>query len=174
MGVDVYTTDTDGEGSHVEQTATLGENGFVASVHHEVYDVLTIFEYDAEGRITHIVDGREGREYELTWENGDLVQVTRWHYDEYPLEKSTYLYTYSDQPSNGIMRFYKDYNIDLDVVEEFYYAGLMGIHTRHLIATEASTSHDFVIRYVWTDHDVTKYSESEPEGRVDYTFSFYE
>ena len=64
--------------------------------------------------------------------------------------------------------------IDLDVVEEFYYAGLMGIHTRHLIATEASTSHDFVIRYVWTDHDVTKYSESEPEGRVDYTFSFYE
>ena len=169
-GPDVYTLD----GTELEQTATIGENGFVSSVHHEEYDCVTTFEYDAEGRITHIVDGREEREYELTWENGDLVQVTRWHYDEDPIEKSTYLYTYTDQPSNGIMRFYKDYNIDLDVVEQFYYAGLMGIHTRHLIATESSISHDFVIRYEWTDHDLTKYSDSEPDGRVDYTFSFYE
>lgn len=28
--------------------------------------------------------------------------------------------------------------------------------------------------YVWTDHDVTKYSDNEPEERVDYTSSFYE
>ncbi|HIZ00984.1 MAG TPA: DUF4595 domain-containing protein [Candidatus Bacteroides merdipullorum] len=169
-GPDVYTMD----GSELEQTATLGENGFVASVQHEMYDCTTTFEYDAEGYITHIVDGREEREYELTWENGDLVQVTRWHYDEDPIEKSTYLYTYYDQPSNGIMRFYKDYNIDLDVVEEFYYAGLMGMPSRHLIETETSISNDYVVRYVWTDHDVTKYSDSEPNGRVDYTFSFYE
>ncbi len=169
-GPDVYTLD----GTELEQTATIGENGFVSSVHHEEYDCVTTFEYDAEGRITHIVDGREEREYELTWENGDLVQVTRWHYDEDPIEKRTYFYTYTDQPSNGIMRFYKDYNIDLDVVEQFYYAGLMGIHSQHLIETETSEISGSVTRYVWTDHDVTKYSDYEPDGRVDYTFSFYE
>lgn len=169
-GPDLYTMD----GSELEQTATLGENGFVSSVHHEVYECITTFEYDAEGHITRIDDGREERHHVLTWENGDLVRVEYWYYDETPEEARVFTYTYSDQPSNGIMRFYKDYNIDLDVVEEFYYAGLMGIPTKHFIETETKEESGSVTRYVWTDHDVTKYSDSEPNGRVDYTFSFYE
>ena len=166
-GPDVYTTDEDG----MEQTATIGENGFVSSVHHEVYDCITTFEYDEEGHITRIDDGREERHHVLTWENGDLVRVEYWYYDETQEEARVYTYTYSDQPSNGIMRFYNNYNIDLDVVEEFYYAGLMGIPTKHLIETETNYDGE-VTRYEWTDTTLTKYN---PDGNTsELTFSFYE
>ena len=166
-GPDVYTLD----GTELEQTATLGENGFVASVHHEEYDCVTTFEYDEEGHIIRIDDGREERHHVLTWENGDLVRVEYWYYDETPEEARVYTYTYSDQPSNGIMRFYNNYNIDLDVVEEFYYAGLMGIPTKHLIETETNYDGE-VTRYEWTDTTLTKYN---PSGTTsDLTFSFYE
>lgn len=167
-GPDVYTMDDGG----MEQSATLCENGFVASVHHEEYDCITTFEYDAEGHVIHISDGREEREHELTWQDGDLVRVAWWRYSEDPSEARVFSYTYSDQPANGIMRFYDDYNMDIDVVEEFYYAGLLGIPSKHLIETETDDDGE-VTRYVWTDHDLTKLHE---DGRayVDCTFSFYE
>ncbi len=167
---DVYTADEDG----MKQTATLNEQGFVASVHHEVYDCITTFTYDAEGHITHISDGREEREHELTWEDGDLVRVAWWRYSEDPSEAHVYTYTYSDEPTNGIMRFYNDYNMDLDVVEQFYYAGLMGIPPLHLIATETDRDGN-VTHYLWTENSQYKYEgEFDPNAEPDITFSFYE
>ena len=69
------------------------------------------------------------------------------------------------------MRFYNNYNIDLDVVEEFYYAGLMGIPTKHLIETETNYDGE-VTRYEWTDTTLTKYNPSGTTSEL--TFSFYE
>ena len=70
-------------------------------------------------------EGREDREYKLTWTDGDLVSVDRLN------REHTADFTYSETPNaNNLMFFYDIYGMDLEELKYLYWAGLLGVSCR--------------------------------------------
>ena len=170
-GPDVYVT-MRGDGDD-DFAITLNEQGFaekIVQTSHDYYgeSVYTkTFEYDADGHVTALKDDRNGRDYTLTWTDGDLTKVS------YVSERgnvSYYDYAYgSGLNSNGIMMYYRMFSVDLDEVELIYYAGLLGKAPRHLLASETSDEGN-VTTYTWTDNSFTMTGDSGSTSTKYFSF----
>ena len=114
----------------------LNELGFarrIDSRHYDDYysfDFQSTCEYDSEGHLVYMNEGREEREYSLTWTDGDLVRVDRLNHDH------TTDFTYSEMSNaNNLMFFYDIYDMDLEELKYLYWAGLLGVSPKHLVAS---------------------------------------
>lgn len=171
-GPDVYAV-LEESGYRDEFDITLNKQGFaekIVQTSHDYYgeDVYTkTFEYDADGHVTALKDDRNGRDYTLTWTDGDLTKVS------YVSERgnvSYYDYAYgSGLNSNGIMMYYRMFSVDLDEVELIYYAGLLGKAPRHLLASETSDEGN-VTTYTWTDNSFTMTGNSGSTSTKYFSF----
>ena len=165
------------DGDEVEYEVELNEQGFAERVHGMRHDDISIFTYDEDGHIIRIDDGREGRMYTLTWENGNLVKMTYTHKDE-PTANWADVYEYDGQPNtNNIMLYYKIFDIDLDEIQNLYYAGLLGRSTAQLPVKQTDTDGSYEAIYVWSENGYTSLEEGEtmqPGDEPEVKFSFYE
>ena len=165
------------DGDEVEYEVELNEQGFAKRVYGLKHDDTSIFTYDGEGHITAIDDGREGRMYTLVWENGNLVRMSYTHKsDGRPGNDCRYEYD-GQANSNNIMLYYKIFSVDLDEIQDLYYAGLLGKSTAQLPVKEIDIDDNSTNTYVWTDNGYTSLNEGEtiqPDDEPDMTFSFYE
>lgn len=165
------------DGDEVEYEVELNEQGFAKRVYGLKHDDTSIFTYDGEGHITAIDDGREGRMYTLVWENGNLVRMSYTHKsDGRPGNDCRYEYD-GQANTNNIMLYYKIFSIDLDEIQNLYYAGLLGKSTAQLPVKEIDIDDNSTNTYVWTDNGYTSLNEGEtiqPDDEPDMTFSFYE
>lgn len=165
------------DGDEVEYEVELNEQGFAERVHGMKYDDISIFTYDEDGHIIKIDDGREGRMYTLTWENGNLVKMTYTREDE-PTANWADVYEYDGQPNtNNIMLYYKLFDIDLDEIQNLYYAGLLGRSTAQLPVKQTDTDGSYEAFYVWSENGYTSLEEGEtmqPGDEPEVKFSFYD
>ena len=165
------------DGDEVEYEVELNEQGFAKRVYGLKHDDTSIFTYDGEGHITAIDDGREGRMYTLVWENGNLVRMSYTHKSDGRTGNDC-RYEYDGQANtNNIMLYYKIFSIDLDEIQNLYYAGLLGKSTAQLPVKEIDFDDNSTNTYVWTDNGYTSLNEGEtiqPGDEQDVTFSFYE
>lgn len=75
------------------------------------------------------------------------------------------------------MLYYKIFSVDLDEIQNLYYAGLLGKSTAQLPVMEIDIDDNSTNTYVWTDNGYTSLNEGEtiqPGDEQDVTFSFYE
>ncbi len=165
------------DGDEVEYEVELNEQGFAERVYGLKHDDTSIFTYDGEGHVTAIDDGREGRMYTLVWEDGNLVRMSYTHKsDGHPGNDCRYEYD-GQANSNNIMLYYKIFSVDLDEIQNLYYAGLLGKSTAQLPVMEIDIDDNSTNTYVWTDNGYTSLNEGEtiqPGDEQDATFSFYE
>lgn len=165
------------DGDKVEYEVELNEQGFAKTVHGLTYGDVSTFTYDEDGHIIKIDDGREGRMYTITWENGNLVKMTYTNEDE-PTANWADVYEYDGQPNtNNIMLYYKLFDIDLDEIQNLYYAGLLGRSTAELPVRQIDTDGSYDAIYVWSENGYTSYENGEelrPGDEPEVTFSFYE
>ena len=165
------------DGDEVEYEVELNEQGFAERVYGLKHDDTSIFTYDGEGHVTTIDDGREGRMYTLVWEDGNLVRMSYTHKsDGRPGNDCRYEYD-GQANSNNIMLYYKIFSVDLDEIQNLYYAGLLGKSTAQLPVMEIDIDDNSTNTYVWTDNGYTSLNEGEtiqPGDEQDVTFSFYE
>ncbi len=165
------------DGDEVEYEVELNEQGFAKRVYGLTHDDVSIFTYNGEGHITAIDDGREGRMYTLVWEDGNLVRMSYTHKsDGRPGNDCRYEYD-GQANTNNIMLYYKIFSIDLDEIQNLYYAGLLGKSTAQLPVKEIDIDDNSTNTYVWTDNGYTSLNEGEtiqPGDEQDVTFSFYE
>lgn len=165
------------DGDEVEYEVELNEQGFAERVYGLKHDDTSIFTYDGEGHVTAIDDGREGRMYTLVWEDGNLVRMSYTHKsDGRPGNDCSYEYD-GQANTNNIMLYYKIFSVDLDEIQNLYYAGLLGKSTAQLPVREIDIDDNSTNTYVWTDNGYTSLNEGEtiqPGDEQDVTFSFYE
>ena len=165
------------DGDEVEYEVELNEQGFAERVYGLKHDDTSIFTYDDDGHITTIDDGREGRMYILEWEDGNLVRMSYTHKsDGRPGNDCRYEYD-GQANSNNIMLYYKIFSVDLDEIQNLYYAGLLGKSTAQLPVKEIDVDDNSTNTYVWTENGYTSLNEGEtmqPGGEQDVIFSFYE
>ena len=165
------------DGDEVEYEVELNEQGFAERVYGLKHDDTSIFTYDGEGHVTTIDDGREGRMYTLVWEDGNLIRMSYTHKsDGRPGNDCRYEYD-GQANSNNIMLYYKIFSVDLDEIQNLYYAGLLGKSTAQLPVMEIDIDDNSTNTYVWTDNGYTSLNEGEtiqPGDEQDVTFSFYE
>ena len=141
----------------VELAVTLNAQGFAETVEDLRHDCTTTFTYNADGHITAINDGRQERNYTITWENGNLVGTSWTRYGETETAHS-YTFDYYDTPNeHGIMKFYSMFSIDIEEIQYLYYAGLLGKASANQLRTEYGGDGVMNRRYTWED------------GRVAYT-----
>lgn len=148
--------------------ATLNKQGFVESVTDIRYGDVTTFTYDSDGYVTAITDGRNEREDVLTWENGDLVHVSWKNIGATENEFSEDFSYYTDENVNGLMWYYNIYDIDIDEIQYFYWAGLLGKAPKHLPKSQGDS-----YSYEWTEGSLTV-NRNGGGTFEEFTFSFYE
>ena len=169
---DVYLMD----GNEIEYEAELNKQGFVRTAYRVGHETTT-FTYNADGHITAIDDGREGRLYTLEWKDGDLVRMTWTRKSDGSLGNDC-RYEYDGQPnSDNLMFYYKVFDVDLDEIQKFYYAGLLGKSTLHLPAREIDLDDNDMHTFVWTDNGFSSHDsdyEPQPDDEPETTFSFIE
>lgn len=138
------------DGDEVEYEVELNAQGFAERVHGMAYGDVSTFTYDADGHITAIDDGREGRLYKMEWQDGNLVRVSYTHKsDGRPGDDNRYEYGEQDN-TNNLMFYYKTFGIDLDEIQDLYYAGLLGKATAQLPASEISLDGGSNHTFTWT------------------------
>ena len=139
------------DGDEVEYEVELNAQGFAERVHGMAHGDVSTFTYDADGHITAIDDGREGRLYKMEWQGGNLVRVSYTHKsDGRPGDDNRYEYGGQDN-TNNLMFYYKTFGIDLDEIQDLYYAGLLGKATAQLPASEISLDGGSNHTFTWTD-----------------------
>ena len=168
-GPDVYLY---GEQGDVELAVTLNAQGFAETVNDIHHDCTTNFTYDADGHIIAIEDGREERNYTITWENGNLVGTSWTRYGETETAHS-YTFDYYDTANEyGIMKFYSMFSMDIEEIQYLYYAGLLGKAPANQLRTEYGSDGEMNRRYTWEDGRVayTEYSSGyTTTGEYPYT-----
>lgn len=100
-------------------------------------------QYDKDGHLTFMKDGRENREYVVTWADGDISHVQTKRFDdesgklEWTKEGD---FTYSGKENHlNVLYYYKVYDVDFDEVQILYWAGLLGMSPRHLAESGVET-----------------------------------
>ena len=149
--------------------ATLNKQGFVESVIDLRYDDVTKFTYDSDGHVVAITDGRNEREDVLTWENGDLVHVSWKYIGQAENEFSEDFGYYAEENVNGLMWYYNIYDIDIDEIQYFYWAGLLGKAPKHLPKSQGD---DY--SYEWSEGTLKIFNNKTGTVYEEFSFSFYE
>lgn len=154
----------------------LNELGFAKRIDSEHYDEYGGFdfqstcEYDEEGHLVFMYEGREDREYKLTWTDGDLVHVDRLNRDH------TTDFTYSEMPNvNNLMFFYDIYDMDLEELKYLYWAGLLGVSPKHLVASSYIHSDGYghpYEEYKWEDDKILSRHSSDEDWSEEILFTF--
>ena len=157
------------EAGEVEMQVWLNEQGFAERVIEVEYDDETTITYDADGHPTIIDNGREERHNVLTWENGDLVNMTWNHYGETELHEWDFEY-HAEENTDCVMAFYDIYNIDIDQIENLYWAGLLGKAPLHKVAKEISAEDGGVTTYTWGENGISILSSHGNESFLGMTF----
>lgn len=73
--------------------------------------------------------------------------------------------------------YYKLFDIDLDEIQNLYYAGLLGRSTAQLPVKQTDTDGSYEAFYVWSENGYTSYETGEtiqPGDEPEVTFSFYD
>ena len=174
---DVRYTKTHADGS-VSYVYDVWLNGLgfakrIDSRHYDEYgdfDFQSTCDYDPEGHLVYMYEGREEREYSLTWTDGDLVSVDRLK------QNHTTDFTYSETPNtNNLMFFYDIYDMDLEELKYLYWAGLLGVSPKHLIASAYIHSDGYdhpYEEYKWEADKVSYRYDSESPWTEVISFSF--
>jgi len=134
------------------------------------FDFESTCEYDEEGHLVFMYEGREDREYKLTWTDGDLVHVDRLNHNH------TTDFTYSEMPNvNNLMFFYDIYDIDLEELKYLYWAGLLGVSPKHLVASSYIHSDGYdhpYEEYKWEDDKILSRHSSDEDWTEEIHFTF--
>lgn len=154
----------------------MNEAGFaerINSTHFDDYggfDFESTCEYDEEGHLVFMYEGREEREYKLTWTDGDLVSVDRLN------REHTADFTYSETPNaNNLMFFYDIYGMDLEELKYLYWAGLLGVSPRHLVASSYIHSDGYdhpYEEYKWEDDKILSRHSGDEDWSEEILFTF--
>ena len=139
----------------MELAVTLNAQGFVETVEDLDHNCTTTFTYDADGHVIAIKDGREERNYTLTWENGNLVRTSWTRFGE---TETAYSYTfdyYDTEDEYGILKYYSMFNVDLEEIQYLYHAGLLGKAPANQLRTEYGNDGEMNRRYTWENGALT-------------------
>ena len=131
----------------------LDEAGFakdIKSTHYEKdgttvsFDFRSSCRYDSEGHLVYMNEGREEREYNLTWTGGDITSIET-------VDRHTINYSYNESLNeNNLMFFYDMFDMDIEELKYLYWAGLMGVAPKHtLIHSEEMGYEEGVYDYQW-------------------------
>lgn len=145
-------TREDGTTSYV-YNIWLNEAGFakdIKSTHYEEdgttvsFDFESSCRYDSEGHLVYMNEGREEREYNLTWTGGDITSIET-------VGRHTTNYSYNESLNeNNLMFFYDMFDMDIEELKYLYWAGLMGMAPKHtLIHSEEMGYEEGVYDYQW-------------------------
>lgn len=155
----------------------VNSQGFASKIHQTNFNDEISFsstktcQYDSEGYLTFMKDGRENREYTITWENDNIthIQTKRFMDEGTDLEwtKEFDFDYYTDANSNNMLLYYRIYDVDIDEVDCLYWAGLLGKAPKNLTKSlNGTVTGDYPYsenyEYTWTDHSVN-----------DISFEFY-
>ena len=149
---DVYVYEDQGS---MELAVTLNAQGFAETVEDLDHNCTTTFTYDADGHVIAIKDGREERNYTLTWENGNLVRTSWTRFGE---TETAYSYTfdyYDTEDEYGILKYYSMFNVDLEEIQYLYHAGLLGKAPANQLRTEYGNDGEMNRRYTWENGALT-------------------
>ena len=132
----------------------LNELGFarrIDSKHNDEYDGFefqSTCEYDEEGHLVYMNEGREEREYSLVWTDGDIS-----HIDIQGSHTQSTDFSYSETLNdNNLMFFYDIYDMDIEELKYLYWAGLLGVSPKHLVTM--SNSDDEHYQFEWESDKV--------------------
>ncbi len=132
----------------------LNELGFarrIDSKHNDEYggfEFQSTCEYDEEGHLVYMNEGREEREYSLVWTDGDIS-----HIDIQGSHTQSTDFSYSETLNdNNLMFFYDIYDMDIEELKYLYWAGLLGVSPKHLVTM--SNSDDEHYQFEWESDKV--------------------
>lgn len=132
----------------------LNELGFVRRIdskHNDEYggfEFQSTCEYDEEGHLVYMNEGREEREYSLVWTDGDIS-----HIDIQGSHTQSTDFSYSETLNdNNLMFFYDIYDMDIEELKYLYWAGLLGVSPKHLVTM--SNSDDEHYQFEWESDKV--------------------
>lgn len=132
----------------------LNELGFarrIDSKHNDEYggfEFQSTCEYDEEGHLVYMNEGREEREYSLVWTDGDIS-----HIDIQGSHTQSTDFSYSETlNNNNLMFFYDIYDMDIEELKYLYWAGLLGVSPKHLVTM--SNSDDEHYQFEWESDKV--------------------
>lgn len=132
----------------------LNELGFarrIDSKHNDEYggfEFQSTCEYDEEGHLVYMNEGREEREYSLVWTDGDIS-----HIDIQGSHSQSTDFSYSETLNdNNLMFFYDIYDMDIEELKYLYWAGLLGVSPKHLVTM--SNSDDEHYQFEWESDKV--------------------
>lgn len=131
----------------------LDEAGFakdIKSTHYEKdgttvsFDFESSCRYDSDGHLVYMNEGREEREYNLTWTGGDITSIET-------VGRHTTNYSYNESLNeNNLMFFYDMFDMDIEELKYLYWAGLMGVAPKHtLIHSEEIGYEEGAYEYQW-------------------------
>ncbi|MBW9200405.1 DUF4595 domain-containing protein [Bacteroidales bacterium SW299] len=132
----------------------LNELGFarrIDSKHNDEYggfEFQSTCEYDEEGHLVYMNEGREEREYSLVWTDGDIshIDIQGSH------SQSTDFSYFETLNDNNLMFFYDIYDMDIEELKYLYWAGLLGVSPKHLVTM--SNSDDEHYQFEWESDKV--------------------
>lgn len=152
----------------------VNSQGFASKIHQTNFNDEISFsstktcQYDSEGHLTFMKDGRENREYTITWENDNIthIQTKRFIDEGTDLEwtKELDFDYYTDANSNNMLLYYRIYDVDIDEVDCLYWAGLLGKAPKNLtkslngMVTGEAYSDSVKYEYTWTENSVNDIS----------------
>ena len=123
----------------------------IDSKHNDEYDGFefqSTCEYDEEGHLVYMNEGREEREYSLVWTDGDIS-----HIDIQGSHTQSTDFSYSETLNdNNLMFFYDIYDMDIEELKYLYWAGLLGVSPKHLVTM--SNSDDEHYQFEWESDKV--------------------
>lgn len=129
----------DGDGIYMQ----LNKKGFVEHalrVYQNVEDGTKTwdFEYNSDGQLTEVKKGVGENCFKVAYTNGDILKVDHLYLSD-PNYKCEHTIVYENDEHKTpvdnkgcIMEFYSFFGIDMDEMENAYYAGLLGKATKHL------------------------------------------
>ena len=134
--------------------------------------------YNEEGRL--LVVKRRGEieeDVRIQYNNGDIVSTTtttKGAHSHSTTTKIDYLRPGLSTPYENkgcVMFFYTTFGVDLDSVEDAYWAGLLGHATRHL-PVQAKTDNDAADQFTWSfyENNYPKQLSYEDDGTVTVPF----
>lgn len=158
--------------------------GFAEEIHQTnidgsyTYSSSKTCKYDSEGHLTFMRDGRENREYTITWKDGDITTIlTKFFSDDTfknIVEEVILGFDYHNTPNtDNIMLYYNIYDIDIDEVQCIYWAGLLGEASKNLAKSLRAIKGDdsyYYYNYTWGADGVTIENKNGSTDKIHFVF----
>lgn len=115
--------------------AWLNAQGFAEEIHQTNFEYGYTYssskkcQYDSEGHLIFMKDSREDREYTITWENGNIIQIQTKRFSDnggIEWERLQNFDYYQDENQYNILLYYYMFSVDIDEVDCLYWAGYLG------------------------------------------------